>query len=131
EGLEIDGQTREDALQLSTTRDQIVLTSEELEKIKADVKADVIKDIMTLLGLNSGQLKDAAEKQKVQVENLKSARASMEEICEKVTDESKAKCDAQLAKMDADIKNLDDEATSFESRAGGIFGVLGGIAGGN
>ncbi len=128
--LELTDGTREDSVQLDATRGRIVLTAEELEKIKAEVKADVIKDILTLLGLNQEGLRQAAEKQREQIENLKAARESMADICEKVEGDAKEKCDEQLEKMDDKIKSLEDEAKAIDAKAGGIMGVISSILGG-
>ncbi len=128
--LDFADQTRMDGVQREATVDKIVLTAEELEKIKAEIKADVIKDILTLLGLNKDSLEKAAEKQRQQIENLKGARDAVEEMCEKVEGSGKEKCEREVQKLDEQLNDLGKDADATQSRAGGILGVLGGILGG-
>ncbi len=131
ENLKVDGQTREDAVQLTATRDKLVLTAEEIEKIRQEARQDAVKQVLTLLGLNQDTLKAAASKQREQVDNLKSAKDVLAENCEKLAeDESKTKCVAQVAKLERQIKELSNEATSLDAKSGGILGVLSAIASG-
>ncbi len=131
ENIKVDGQTREGAVQLTATRDKLVLTAEEIEKIRQEARQDAVKQVLTLLGLNQDTLKAAASKQRQQVDNLESAKDVLAENCEKLAEgESKTKCIAQVAKLEGQIKDLTNEATSLDARSGGILGVLSAIASG-
>ncbi len=123
ESLEIESVSVEDAAQLSATRDKIVLSAEELERLKQDIRADVLRDLLTLLGLNTERL-EVAKKQRQEIESLEAARGSVEEICGKVTEEGKAKCDALLESLEEKIASLKLEAVDNEAKGSGLLGII-------
>lgn len=123
ENLEIEAASREDVAQLSATRDQIVLTAEELKRLKQEIRADVLRDLLTLLGLNTARL-EVAQKQKREIESLDIVRGSVQDMCGKVTDDSKARCDALLESLDEKIAGLKREAADNEVKGSGILGII-------
>ncbi len=114
----------EDRVLAESASRKIVLSEEDLQKLKDEIRADVVRDILTLLGLNAGQLQEVAEKQKAEVQQLREARASMQEICEKSSEDVKEKCDAELARLDKRIAEIETEAQGLEARAGGVLGII-------
>ena len=130
ESVNLTGGTQEDQVLRSTARDKIVLSDAELAKIKAEVRADVLSDLMKLLGLRQTEQKDLAEKQRKQVESLKSARDTMQEICTKVEGDAKAKCDSQVIKLNGQISDLEKETSAIDASANGVLGTLSAILAG-
>ncbi|MBI4406539.1 hypothetical protein HY571_01360 [Candidatus Micrarchaeota archaeon] len=131
EALELEAASQEDLVQLSVTRDKMIDSADELEKIKRALKWDIFRDILTLLGLNAAQLKESSQKQRQFLTELETTRSSLKEICTKVSSEDKAACNKSLELFSNEIQAGQREAAATESKAEGVIGVVSKILAGS
>ncbi|MFH0714046.1 MAG: hypothetical protein V1722_05510 [Candidatus Micrarchaeota archaeon] len=128
--LNLSSGAQEDSVLKSAASDKIVLTAGELEKLKQDIRADVLKDLMKLFGMRQQEETELAKKQQEQVVKLNAAKTALQDICSKANEAAKPVCDQQLAQLDAEITALEKDAKARQLNAGGIVSMLANIVGG-
>lgn len=128
--LNLSSGAQEDSVLKSAASDKIVLTAGELEKLKQDIRADVLKDLMKLFGMRQQEETELAKKQQEQVVKLNAAKTALQDICSKANEAAKPVCDQQLGQLDAEITALEKDAKARQLNAGGIVSMLANIVGG-